>query len=555
MPETAADAGVPREPGALPRDPVGAQPRTLVAAALFLATFAIPLAGDPRGSALALWPSALAIALAFVLRDIYPSLLLGAFAGAILVRDGDAFGAFLDLFERYLLPALTNPWNVNVLVFTLMMGGLVELLESSGGMAAAAARMAGRRPDGRRVGLAVYGVGWLFFLDGLASSVLLGKALRPLADRARMSREKLAFLVDSTASPIAGLSLVSTWVAYELSLLRDGFGALGLDADDASPFLVLAQSLPYRFYNLYLLAVVFFVIWLRRDLEPMRRAEQSAARRALPMAPEDDGARRRAWPTLMVLGALLAAVVAGLWLDGGGRSRPFDADGVIAAIGAADAAQVFVWATAGAAALALLVGRLGGNGRPAPAAAFFRGTAGLFLPALILVLAWMLGAVTTELDAAAGLAAVLAGGLPPVLLPAVVFALASAISFATGTSWGTMAVVMPLAIPAAAALTGYTGGAAPPLLVATVGAVLAGAVFGDHCSPISDTTLVSAVASDCEPMAHVRTQLPYALGTAAVALALGYLPAGFAVSPWLLLPLGVAACWCWIRFVAQPAEP
>jgi Na+/H+ antiporter NhaC len=527
--------------------------RAIVAACLFLATFALLLAGDARGTVLALWPSALAITLAFVLRDIYPSLLLGAFAGAILVRGGDAFGAFLDLFERYLLPALTNPWNVNVLVFTLMMGGLVELLESSGGMAAAATRIAGKNPDRRRVGIAVYGVGWLFFLDGLASSVLLGKSLRPLADRARMSREKLAFLVDSTASPMAGLSLISTWVAYELSLLRDGFGALGLDADDASPFLVLAQSLPYRFYNLYLLAVVLFVIWLQRDLAPMRRAEIAAAGRALPPNRDDGTVATRSWPTLVVLAALVIAVTAGLWLDGGGLALPLDIGGVVAAIGAADAAQVFVWATAGAAALALLASRLGGGVRPAAqVTAFFRGTAGLFLPALILVLAWMLGAVMRELDAASSVAALLEGGLAPPLLPAVVFLLSSAVSFATGTSWGTMAVVMPLAIPAAATLAGYSGGTPPPLLVVTVGAVLAGAVFGDHCSPISDTTLVSAVASDCEPMAHVRTQLPYALGAAGIAVGVGYLPAGLGVSPWLLLPVGAAVCWAWIRFVAKP---
>jgi Na+/H+ antiporter NhaC len=186
--------------------------------------------------------------------------------------------------------------------------------------------------------------------------------------------------------------------------------------------------------------------------------------------------------------------------------------------------------------------------------AFFRGTAGLFLPALILVLAWMLGAVTQELDAAASLARLLEGALPPSWLPATVFLVCSAVSFATGTSWGTMAVVMPLAIPAAVTLSGYGGGAAPSLLVATVGAVLAGAVFGDHCSPISDTTLVSAVASDCDPMAHVRTQLPYALGAAAIAVLFGYLPAGLGVTPWLLLPAGAVACWAWIRYAAQPVE-
>jgi Na+/H+ antiporter NhaC len=531
--------------------------RALAVAVLCLVTFAFPLAGGATSAAAALWPGALAITLAFLLRDIYASLLLGALAGAVLVRGGDPFGAFLDLFSRYLLPALTDPWNVNVLVFTLLMGGLVEVLEQSGGMSAAAARLAGRSPDARRAGFVVYGLGWLFFVDGLASSVLVGKTLRPLADRARVSREKLAFLVDSTASPIAGLSLVSTWVAYELSLLRDGLESVGANADAAAPFLLLARSVPYRFYNLYMLAAVFFVVWLRRDLEPMRRAEREALRRPKEAGGEEPEPGLRVWPTLTVLVALVAGVVAGLWLDGGGLDRPLDASGVITAIGAADAAQVFVWATAGAGVLALLVVRMGDRaggrrGSGDSVEAFLRGAAGLFLPASILVLAWTLSAVMKELGAAASLATLLEVGFPPALLPSVVFGLASAVSFATGTSWGTMAVVMPLAVPAAAALSGYSGGAAPPLFVATLGAVLAGAVFGDHCSPISDTTLVSAVATGCEPMAHVRTQLPYAIGSAGIAVVLGYLPAGIDAPPWLLLPAGIAACWCWIRFVAEP---
>jgi Na+/H+ antiporter NhaC len=141
----------------------------------------------------------------------------------------------------------------------------------------------------------------------------------------------------------------------------------------------------------------------------------------------------------------------------------------------------------------------------------------------------------------------------PGWLPAATFLLGAIISFSTGTSWGTMAVLMPLVIPVAVGMGGETGGGGAGVLVPTIGAVLAGAVFGDHCSPISDTTIVSAVSSDCEPMAHVRTQLPYALLAAGLAVVLGYLPAGFGVTSWLLLPLGAIACWVVIRYFAKPA--
>jgi Na+/H+ antiporter NhaC len=178
----------------------------------------------------------------------------------------------------------------------------------------------------------------------------------------------------------------------------------------------------------------------------------------------------------------------------------------------------------------------------------------MFLPALILVFAWMLNSVIKELGAANYLVALLGDRLPSVWLPALVFLLASIISFSTGTSWGTMAIVMPLAIPLAVKLTAFQAGMPEsPILVATVGAVLAGAVFGDHCSPISDTTIVSAFSSGCDVMAHVRTQLPYALAAALVAAFLGYLPAGYGISPWWLLGAGGLACWFLVRYRGKTA--
>jgi Na+/H+ antiporter NhaC len=178
----------------------------------------------------------------------------------------------------------------------------------------------------------------------------------------------------------------------------------------------------------------------------------------------------------------------------------------------------------------------------------------MFLPALILVFAWMLNSVIKELGTAAYLVSLLSERLPAGWLPALVFLLSSVVSFSTGTSWGTMAIVMPLAIPLGAGLGGLTtDSGASAVMAATIGAVLAGAVFGDHCSPISDTTVVSAFSCDCDVMAHVRTQLPYALAAAAMAVVLGYGPAGFGVSPWILLLAGGAAIWALVRFAGRPA--
>ena len=263
----------------------------------------------------------------------------------------------------------------------------------------------------------------------------------------------------------------------------------------------------------------------------------------------------------MPLAVLVLGVFGGLYVGGGGLELTLTFPHLVQAMGKADAAAVFVLATAVASVVALGLTAVGRRTTALPDAresgtqAFFQGMQQMFLPALILVFAWMLNSVIKELGTASYLVALLGERLPAAWLPALVFLLASTISFSTGTSWGTMAIVMPLAIPLAVKLTAFHAGmAASPVLVATVGAVLAGAVFGDHCSPISDTTIVSAFSSDCDVMAHVRTQLPYALTAAFLATVLGYLPAGFGVSPCLLLAIGALACWLLVRYRGQRVE-
>jgi Na+/H+ antiporter NhaC len=527
----------------------------------FLATFLWLLVDRYTPGPAALWPSVLAIGLAFLTRQIYLSLFCGAFAGAILLTDGNFFAAFLALFEKHLLPALADKWNLSVLVFTLLMGGLVGLLNAGGGMQALAAKFLGHAATKRRAGIGVFGLGLAIFIDGLANALLVGKSMRPVTDRAGMSREKLAFIVDSTSSPIAGLSLISTWVAYELSVIQQGFANAGQSEVAAFPLLV--ESLPYRFYNLFLLLIVFLVIWLGRDLGPMRSAERRTGKGETPVAQPGNGklpgGKRpappvRAWPTVLCLIALVFGVFGALYFQGGGTVATFSLQTMIDAFGKADASLVFVWVTAATALLAMVLHRFtaAGSGQTETVKPFFDGMNQMFLPALILVFAWMLNSVIKELGAAQYLVTLLGDAMNPAWLPALTFMLGAVISFSTGTSWGTMAILMPLVIPVAVAM-GETSGNAN-VLVPTIGAVLAGAVFGDHCSPISDTTIVSAVSSDCEPMAHVRTQLPYALLGAGLAVALGYLPAGFGVSPWWLLLAGGAACWAVIRYAAKPSS-
>src|SRR5690349_14034239 len=204
----------------------------------FLLTFVWLLAPAAKDSPAALWPSVVAIGLAFVTRDIYLSLFLGAFSGALLLQGGNPWAAFHDLLIGRLIPSLMDRWNISVLIFTLLMGGFAEVLTRNGGMTALSRRVMGASCSPRRAGLGAYLMGWLVFFDGLASSVLVGKTMRPMADRAGLSREKLAFIVDSTSAPVAGLALLSTWVAYEMSVIRQGLTNTGdaVLADAVAPF-------------------------------------------------------------------------------------------------------------------------------------------------------------------------------------------------------------------------------------------------------------------------------------------------------------------------------
>jgi len=523
---------------------------TLISWVAFLLTFLWLLLPDTRNSLASLWPSVLAIGLAFLTRNIYVSLFAGALAGALLLYGGNPCTAFLELFSKHLINALKDPWNLNVLIFTLLMGGLVELLQRNGGTTALAEWFLGRAHSKRKAGLGAYFLGWVIFIDGLANSMLVGKAMRPITDRAGMSRAKLAFIVDSTSSPIAGLALISTWVAYELSVIKQGFEQTQNLAAEQIPaaFTLLVQSLPFRFYNWFLLVLVFLVLWLGRDIGPMVKAEREAAAAAPPPEPESTTAPKpkecsRIHLALIPIVVLVVGVFLGLFINGGGLERDFTVASLITALGAADAAIVFVWVTAFTCLLTMIISSV----RPTEELregilhAFFEGMKHLFLPTLILVFAWILNSVIKDLGAAKFLSNLLSDRMPAGLLPGVVFLTAALISFSTGTSWGTMALVMPLSIPLAVTLDG--GSPDAPVVVVTIGAVLAGAVFGDHCSPISDTTIVSAFASDCDNMEHVRTQMPYALLAAGVALVLGYLPAGFGLTPWAALPLGAAVCW------------
>jgi len=490
-----------------------------------------------------LWPPLVALTLILVTRKALVGLLAGGFAGAMLLAGGNPWEAYLAVFRDHLAPSLTSPWKVGALAFTLLLGGFAAILEAGGGFTALLRRLAPPgREAGRRFQLAAYSLGLICFFDGLANSLMVGRVGRSLAAPCGVSRVKLAYLVDSTSSAVACVALISTWIAFQLSMIDDALVAVGRDASAYSVFL---QSLPYNFYCWFTLILAPAAIWWRFEPGPMGRFESEARQRKQSSAPvAHDTSGSTTARALIPLAALLLAFGAGFLILG--RPDPFgplDRDALTSAFGSDQGPQVMVLASLVAILVAFALFPQTAQGRFGPAVgAFGQGVRTMLGPIVILIAAWILGSVVQALGTAEMIAGLVDGESSAALLPALVFIIGALVSFATGTSWGTMGLLFPLTIPTAAAMSGGLDPAAQDtLLHAVVAAVFSGAVFGDHCSPFSDTTIVTAIACEVEPHDHVRTQLPYALVTAVVAIALGFLPVGFGMPAWIAMVLGGGA--------------
>lgn len=515
-----------------------------------------------------LLPALLAITLALGLRQVLVALFSGVVLGAGLL-SGRVDTALFDAFD-VTTSALADPDHTKVVIFTLLMGGLVGLVTANGGARGLLELVGGGARSRRQALLTTWGLGLLVFIDDYASSLLIGSTMRPVSDRWRISREKLSYVVDSTAAPITSLALVSTWVGYELSVMQDALDTAGLEYGAYQVFL---EGLDSRFYPWLALFFVAMVALTGRDFGPMARAERRALETGALLRPGGtplmdadtltvEDVRPRAWLGAIPVGVLLIAVGVVLAATGwsGVRSDPQAwaaawEQGPIRALGALLGEAASFDALVYGSGLAVIVGVLStvagrALGIEASVEAVLRGMRATLVAVIVLVLAWSIGDVMSRLQAGPYLASVLGETLPAWSLPTLTFLCAAALAFATGTSWGTMAILFPVVLPVLAVHASTPG--FEPLLFGTCSSVLAGAVFGDHCSPISDTTVLSSVACAADHVDHTRTQAPYALTVAAVAIGCGTLPLGFGVPAGVGLAAGAGLLFGVLRLVGRP---
>jgi Na+/H+ antiporter NhaC len=499
---------------------------------------------------LVLAPPVVAIGVALAFRQVLPALFLGVWVGAWLADGGDVLAIWTGLLavpNRWVLEAIAPPdgdtSHASIMVFTVLIGGLVGIIARNGGTLGIVDAVT-RFTTSRRRGQAVTaGLGLIIFFDDYANTLVVGNSMRPVTDRLRISREKLAYIVDSTSAPVASLALISTWIGFEVGLIDEALTAAGIEE---SAYGVFVASLPYRFYPVLAIILVFLVAFSGRDLGSMRTAEkralggQPARRGDLASAADnelmpDDDTSHRLLNAVIPLVVLVGATISFLFVTGEGST-------VRDIVGSADSYASLVY---GSVLAVVVAGGISVAQRSLTLTqtveAWFAGVKAVIYVLIILVLAWALSAVTQEVGTAEYVAEVLAGDLAPWLVPALLFVVAAATAFATGTSWGTMAILMPLAVPLTVAVQQTAGRSGDDLLTAlyvSVSTVLAGAVWGDHVSPISDTTVLSSLASGCDPVDHVRTQAPYAMlagGSSVGALLL----VGAGLPWWLVWPLAL----------------
>ncbi|MEX0329991.1 MAG: Na+/H+ antiporter NhaC family protein [Puniceicoccaceae bacterium] len=477
----------------------------------------------------AIWPSVAALLLVFTTRNVLAGLLGGALVGAILLADGRLWAVPMQLVENHLLPNFSSPWKSGAIVFTLLLGGFVHLLEKGGILQALLIRLL-HGQSRRKVEAGAGAFGLICFFDGLANSLMVGRIFQPLARSAGVSKVRLAYIVDTTSAAVACLAFISTWIAYQLAMIREGFALAGQEAL-SDPYRQFFASLPHNYYAWFALILMVVAIWRQWNFGPMAsyKAEsgggEAPMESGLPVAPEG------LWRAWIPVAALLVIIFAGIYTDGTKRMGealfPFTLDKLALSFSEANVPAILIVGSATGAFLAwLFFPKAASTGENSRGGIFMEGMIQLFQPVLILIMAWMLSSTLKELEAAAYLGEMLGGRIPEELFPVAVFLTGSLVAFTTGTSWGTMGLLMPLAIPLAFAVAGETE-AGLQLVPMVIGAVFSGAVFGDHCSPISDTTIVSSIACDLDPMDHVRTQLPYAALAALGAAVLGFMPAGW----------------------------
>ena len=531
-------------------------------------------------------PPLLAITAAIATRRLFTSfscaILLGVILSAFLTVESLTINSWFQAFAKQAINVLKTTigitsesevnaasptislFNGQVIAFVILILAMISVLMVSGGLQGIVQSISKLAKGRRSAQLITILTGLMIFIDDYANTMIVGSTMRPITDQKQISREKLAFLVDATTAPVAGVAFISTWIGFELWLFSNVAESTGIARDSYSMFL---DTLRFRFYCLMMILFVLLNALTGRDFATMRRAEMRAANTgklleddAVPMTSQvlstlshDPNAHISAFSAIIPIAALFITIFTAFWIFGNSQDSILSWATWRAVISEVSSQEKNLTVLAIASGIGLLTAILCSLifARLQPlkiAQAVLFGLRGGLLPTVVLLLAWALKSTCDTLHTSHFLAQTVGSSIAPHWFPAVVFLLASLTSFTTGTSWGTMMLLIPTVVPIAFQLDGHRYGLTTMICL---GAVLDGSIFGDHCSPISDTTIMSSISCSCDHLHHVRTQMPYSLTVAAMALLIGYLPAAFGMPSWICFVLATALMFIIFRFFGK----
>ena len=500
-------------------------------------------------------PPIIAILLAFASRAVIPSLFAAIWFGVWSLSHFsimDLIPSILNSFYVYILNTMIDRDHAILILFTLMLGGMVGIIYRNGGMHGIIKHLIKKADTPRKGQIAIWLFGIIIFFDDYSNTLIVGNTSRLLCDKLKISRQKLAYLVDSTSAPVATIAVITTWIGFQVGIIADALP--GLEGLDESAYMLFIHSIPYSFYPFLAIVMVGLIVTSGKDFGPMVEAEERA-RAGIKYAPNMDNLEAdagadadelfvkqnvnyKARNAVIPIAVLVFSMLYFIFTSGEG-------DTLKDILGSSDTFGALMHSTLLSAltAAALSVGQRILNLNEI-LDAWFSGLKFMLMGLMVLLLAWALADISKDLGTADFIVSTLGDSISMPILPSIVFLIAAATAFGSGSSWGVMAILMPLVIPLTWAVMGNNGGATPEnmhILYSTIACVLTGSVWADHCSPISDTTILTSMASGCELMDHVRTQMPYAVSAGAAALLLGTLPAGFGAPWWVLLLLGIGS--------------
>ena len=487
----------------------------------------------------ALLPPLVAIVLALITKEVYSSLFVGILVGGMFYSGFSFEGTITHIFQEGIVGVLSDSYNVGILIFLVILGTMVCLMNKAGGSAAFGEWASSHIKSRVGAQLATIILGVLIFIDDYFNCLTVGSVMRPVTDAQNVSRAKLAYLIDATAAPVCIIAPISSWAAAVTGFVEgeDGFS-------------IFIRAIPYNFYAILTILMMVAMVVMKVEYGPMKIHEDNAKKGDIYTTPdrpyanaeeeEVDNRKGKVMDLLIPIISLIICCVIGMIYTGGF----FDGVGFVEAFSGSDASQGLVYGSFFAFVITIVLYLVRRVLKFDECMACLPDGFKAMVPAiLILVFAWTLKAMTDSLGAAEYVAGIVAGSAEGMvnLLPAIIFLVGCFLAFATGTSWGTFGILIPIVVHA-------FEGKNETMMIIAISACMAGAVCGDHCSPISDTTIMASAGAQCNHINHVNTQLPYAASCAVISF-ITYIVAGFVQSAWIALPAGIVMMLAFLTFM------